>query len=253
MRRASVGCLRRASRCWSGPAARRMDAGAPMPQRLNRPVALDRPDQTLFNEAVLIYSNEVRREHGRAPLPADPGLSRAAVDHAPQHGAAPDPQPRAAGARAARPVAADEPAVAAVSPGGGEHRDGQGLSAARPADLDRSTRAAASSMATPRRRCRCIPTPAWPRRWSPLAGLAEAPRLAALDALPAARARASASTRRGRPAATSTWCRTSRTERSAAISRRRPGSGRDRRCGGRSSWCGSCGATSRVGSTRVWK
>ena len=53
-----------------------------MPERFDRPVALDRPDQSLFNEAVLIFSNEVRREHGRAPLRADPGLSRAAADHA---------------------------------------------------------------------------------------------------------------------------------------------------------------------------
>ena len=65
--------------CGSGHA---MDAGTPIPQRLNQPVALDRPDQTLFNEAVLIYSNQVRHEHGRAPLTADPGLWRAAVDHA---------------------------------------------------------------------------------------------------------------------------------------------------------------------------
>ena len=50
--------------------------------RLNQPIALDRPDQSLFNEAVLIYSNAVRRQHGRAALRPDPGLSRAAVDHA---------------------------------------------------------------------------------------------------------------------------------------------------------------------------
>jgi uncharacterized protein YkwD len=53
-----------------------------MDARLNRPVALDRPDQALFAEAVLIYSNEVRRQHGRAPLRPDPGLVRAAADHA---------------------------------------------------------------------------------------------------------------------------------------------------------------------------
>ena len=34
--------------------------------RLNQPISLDRPDQALFAEAVLIYSNEVRRQHGRA-------------------------------------------------------------------------------------------------------------------------------------------------------------------------------------------
>ena len=53
-----------------------------VPPRLQQPVALDRPDQTLFNEAVLIFSNEVRREHGRAALRPDAALSRAASDHA---------------------------------------------------------------------------------------------------------------------------------------------------------------------------
>jgi uncharacterized protein YkwD len=62
----------------AGGTASGMDAGG----RLNQPVALDRPDQSLFNEAVLIYSNAVRRQHGRPALKADPGLSRAAVDHA---------------------------------------------------------------------------------------------------------------------------------------------------------------------------
>ena len=41
--------------------------GMDVPSRLNQPVALDRPDQMLFAEAVLIFSNEVRRAHGRAP------------------------------------------------------------------------------------------------------------------------------------------------------------------------------------------
>jgi uncharacterized protein YkwD len=62
----------------AGGSAHGMDAR----DRLNQPIALDRPDQSLFNEAVLIYSNEVRRQHGRAALRPDPGLSRAAVDHA---------------------------------------------------------------------------------------------------------------------------------------------------------------------------
>ncbi|MFO1210185.1 MAG: CAP domain-containing protein [Amaricoccus sp.] len=57
-----------------------MDAA--VPRRLEQPIALDRPDQALFAEAVLIFSNEVRRENGRAPLRADVGLSRAAADHA---------------------------------------------------------------------------------------------------------------------------------------------------------------------------
>ena len=72
-------CLLAASLVMLGGAtAHGMDAGV----RLNQPVALDRPDQSLFNEAVLIYSNAVRRQHGRPALRPDPGLSRAAVDHA---------------------------------------------------------------------------------------------------------------------------------------------------------------------------
>jgi len=55
---------------------------ARVPDRLNAPIAVSQPDQRLFNEAVLLYSNAVRKEHGRAPLQLDPGLSRAAVDHA---------------------------------------------------------------------------------------------------------------------------------------------------------------------------
>jgi uncharacterized protein YkwD len=53
-----------------------------MDARLNQPISLSRPDQTLFNEAVLMFSNEVRRQHGRAALHPDPALSRAAADHA---------------------------------------------------------------------------------------------------------------------------------------------------------------------------
>ena len=64
----------------SGQPGSAMDAA--VPQRLEQPIPLDRPDQTLFNEAVLIFSNEVRRENGRAPLRADGALSRAAADHA---------------------------------------------------------------------------------------------------------------------------------------------------------------------------
>ncbi len=59
-----------------GGAAHGMDA------RLNQPISLSGPDQTLFNEAVLMFSNEVRRQHGRAALHPDPALSRAAADHA---------------------------------------------------------------------------------------------------------------------------------------------------------------------------
>ena len=51
-----------------------------MDARLNQPIPLDRPNQELFAEAVLIYSNEVRRQHGRAALRPDPALVRAAAD-----------------------------------------------------------------------------------------------------------------------------------------------------------------------------
>lgn len=53
-----------------------------VPDRLQAPISLVRPDQTLFSEAVLIYSNAARRQQGRAPLRLDPGLARAAADHA---------------------------------------------------------------------------------------------------------------------------------------------------------------------------
>ena len=53
-----------------------------VPDRLHAPIAVGEMDQGLFNEAVLLYSNAVRRQHGRAPLKLDPALSRAAVAHA---------------------------------------------------------------------------------------------------------------------------------------------------------------------------
>lgn len=53
-----------------------------VPDRLLQPVAAVRPDQGLFNEAILLYSNVARRAHGRAPLRPDVGLSRAAAGHA---------------------------------------------------------------------------------------------------------------------------------------------------------------------------
>ena len=57
-------------------------AAGSLADRLHRPISLDRPDQTLFNEAVLHFSNAARRQHGRAPLSPDPSLSRAASTHA---------------------------------------------------------------------------------------------------------------------------------------------------------------------------
>jgi uncharacterized protein YkwD len=53
-----------------------------IPQHLTQPISASRPDQDLFNEAVLLFSNAVRHQHGRAPLEADPGLARAASNHA---------------------------------------------------------------------------------------------------------------------------------------------------------------------------
>lgn len=53
-----------------------------VPDRLLAPIAVGGMDQDLFNEAVLLYSNAVRRQHGRPPLKLDPALSRAAVEHA---------------------------------------------------------------------------------------------------------------------------------------------------------------------------
>ncbi len=57
-------------------------AAAPVPARLRQPVSVDRPDQALFGEAVLLYSNAARRAHGQPPLRPDVGLSRAAAGHA---------------------------------------------------------------------------------------------------------------------------------------------------------------------------
>jgi uncharacterized protein YkwD len=53
-----------------------------LPSRLLAPIAVDGPDQRLFNEALLLFSNAARRQYGRPPLRPDPRLSRVAVDHA---------------------------------------------------------------------------------------------------------------------------------------------------------------------------
>ena len=93
----------------------------------------------------------------------------------PQHGAAQDPQPRAAGPRPGGPVAADAPPVAAVPHGGGEHRHGQGVPPARPADRGRHDGCSFTYGDTRQP----VPVHTYAslarRRWSPLAGLAEAP------------------------------------------------------------------------------
>ena len=57
-------------------------AADPVPQRMHAPISVAGPDQALFSEAVLYFSNAVRRQHGRPPLRLDPGLSRAAAEHA---------------------------------------------------------------------------------------------------------------------------------------------------------------------------
>lgn len=53
-----------------------------LPARLDVPVRLDAPDQSLFGEAVLYFSNRARTAHGAAALHPDAGLARAAGDHA---------------------------------------------------------------------------------------------------------------------------------------------------------------------------
>lgn len=62
----------------TGPA----QAQSATPKRLNQPLSTARLDQSLFNEAVLHYSNVVRRKHGRPPLAADPALASVAARHA---------------------------------------------------------------------------------------------------------------------------------------------------------------------------
>jgi uncharacterized protein YkwD len=57
-------------------------AGPELPSRLQQPISTQGIDQTLFNEAVIIFSNAARKQHGRPPLLADPALARAASDHA---------------------------------------------------------------------------------------------------------------------------------------------------------------------------
>jgi uncharacterized protein YkwD len=58
-----------------------VDAGD-LPKKYYVPVSASNPNQQLFNEAVLIYSNAVRKQNGRAPLRLDPALARAAGGHA---------------------------------------------------------------------------------------------------------------------------------------------------------------------------
>lgn len=64
----------------AGP-GRALDPGQ-VPSRLNQPISPAGIDPALFNEAVLLFSNAARRQHGRAPLTVDPALAQAATDHA---------------------------------------------------------------------------------------------------------------------------------------------------------------------------
>lgn len=57
-------------------------AASQTPARFGQPITGKTLDQSLFNEAVLFYSNAARRQNGRAPLSPDPALARAAADHA---------------------------------------------------------------------------------------------------------------------------------------------------------------------------
>jgi uncharacterized protein YkwD len=76
------GVLHLAAAVLAAASAGQGSAGERLPARLLAPIAVERPDQALFNEAVLLYSNAARRQNGRAPLAPDPALSRAATDHA---------------------------------------------------------------------------------------------------------------------------------------------------------------------------
>ncbi len=53
-----------------------------VPRDFSRPIIGGEIDQQLFNEAVLFYSNAVRREHRRPALAPDPALTAAAATHA---------------------------------------------------------------------------------------------------------------------------------------------------------------------------
>ena len=52
-----------------------------LPSKFNQPIS-GKPNQALFSEAVLIYSNEARRQYGKPPLAHDPRLTKAAAGHA---------------------------------------------------------------------------------------------------------------------------------------------------------------------------
>lgn len=57
-------------------------AGPKLPDRFHRPIVSDGLDLRLFDEAVTIYANAARKQHGKPPLKSDPALARAAAAHA---------------------------------------------------------------------------------------------------------------------------------------------------------------------------
>ena len=58
------------------------ETATPSPGAYSVPLSPSRPDQALFDKALLHFANEARRKHGRPPLASDPALARAASDHA---------------------------------------------------------------------------------------------------------------------------------------------------------------------------
>lgn len=55
---------------------------AKLPERFHRPISAEGLDLRLFDEAVTIFANAARKQHGKPALKPDPGLARAAAAHA---------------------------------------------------------------------------------------------------------------------------------------------------------------------------
>ena len=193
---------------------RAMASDARLPTRLNQPISLERPDQTLFNEAVLIYSNAgPPRSTAGAPLRAGSGPVARRGRPRPQHGAAPHPQPRAAGAR---PGATCRSGCTASRSSSARRRRtsrwtrSTGCSAGR----SRSSSQGCSFTYDDTKRAGADPHLREPRasRWS-RAGWPRPKHRASLLSPSFQRLGAGVGVDPpGRPAATSTWCRTSPTE-----------------------------------------
>lgn len=83
MRKSICGILAAVCVAAGGPAQDAHAGGRDsLPKRLLQPISVAQPDQSLFDEAVLIFSNVARRQFGKKPLRTDPRLARAAADHA---------------------------------------------------------------------------------------------------------------------------------------------------------------------------